>query len=77
MNTKGGGTPCRRAFLLIFIFGEVKKMLYSIPKAAKTLGLDRQTVVRAIEKGQIKAVEIGARRLIPQKEIKRLTDEES
>ncbi len=52
-------------------------MLYSIPKAAKTLGLDRQTVVRAIEKGQIKAVEIGARRLIPQKEIKRLTDEES
>lgn len=51
-------------------------MFYSITKAAKTLGLDRGTIVRAIEKGQIKTVEIGARRLIPQKEIKRLTNEE-
>lgn len=50
-------------------------MFFSITKAAKVLGLDRGTVVRAIEKGQIKTVEIGARRLIPQKEIERLTGE--
>lgn len=51
-------------------------MLYSVPKAAKELGLDRQTVVKAIGKGQIRAVEIGSRLLIPQKEIERLLADE-
>jgi len=47
-------------------------MLYSIPKAAKTLGLDRQTVIKAVAKGQIRAVEIGSRKLIPKREVERL-----
>lgn len=48
-------------------------MFYSITKAAKVLGLDRGTVNRAVKQGQIKTVEIGKRKLIPQKEIERLT----
>jgi len=47
-------------------------MLYSVPKAAKELGLDRQTVIKAIEKRQIRAVEIGSRKLIPKREVERL-----
>jgi len=59
-------------FSFIFIFGGGEKMLYSVPKAAKELGLDRQTVIKAIEKGQIRAVEISNRKLIPKREVERL-----
>jgi len=47
-------------------------MFYSIAKAARVLGLDRQTVIKAIEKGQIGAIELGSRKWIPKKEIERL-----
>ena len=58
--------------LLYFYFWGGEKMLYSVPKAAKELGLDRQTVIKAIEKGQIRAVEISNRKLIPKREVERL-----
>lgn len=48
-------------------------MFYSVAKAARVLGLDRQTVIKAIERGQIGAIELGSRKLIPKKEIERVT----
>jgi len=51
-------------------------VLFSVAKTARVLGVDRQTVVKAIGKGQIRAVEIGSRLLIPQKEIERLLADE-
>jgi len=72
---KKGGVHAKNlgvALLLYFYFWGGEKMLYSVPKAAKELGLDRQTVIKAIEKGQIRAVEISNRKLIPKREVERL-----
>jgi len=48
--------------------------LYSIAKASKVMGIDRGTINKAIEKGQIKAVEVGKRKWISEKELERLTE---
>ncbi len=72
-NIGGGGRAYRRELSSSFYFRGWCVMFYSIAKAARVLGLDRQTVIKAIEKGQIGAIELGSRKLIPKKEIERLT----
>ena len=52
-------------------------MLFSIAKTARALGVDRHTVIKAIEKGQIDAIELGSRKWIPKREIERLTHEKA
>ncbi len=52
-------------------------MFYSIAKAARVLGLDRHTVIKAIEKGQIGAIELGSRKLILKREIEKLIHEKA
>ena len=70
-NTKGGDRAYRRMSSPYFFRG-VKGVLFSIAKTARALGVDRHTVIKAIEKGQIDAIELGSRKWIPKKEIERL-----
>lgn len=59
------------------MFGPMKPqhdmaLLMPLPVAAKKLGVDVRTLRLAIERGQIPAVEIGRRKLVPRKALSRL-----
>ena len=45
---------------------------HSIGKAAKILGIGRDTCMRAVESGQIPSIRIGKRRFIPDQVLKSL-----
>lgn len=48
----------------------------TLPKAADVIGVDVRRVRDAVERGQLRAVRIGARLMIPRKLIERLVDAE-
>jgi excisionase family DNA binding protein len=48
----------------------------SLPRAADVIGVDVRRVRDAVERGQIRAVRIGARLMIPRKALERLTEAE-
>jgi excisionase family DNA binding protein len=48
----------------------------SLPKAAEQIGVDVRRVRDAVERGQLRAVRIGARLMIPRKAIERLVEAE-
>jgi excisionase family DNA binding protein len=52
-------------------------LLLSVPHAAKSLGVGARTLRSAIEDGQVHAIQIGQRQLIPRKEIERLASQRS
>ena len=51
----------------------VKALAVSVPDAAKMLGIGRNTGYEAVKRGDIRAVKIGGRIVVPLSEIKRLT----
>ena len=55
--------------------GDTTMQFLSLPKAADVIGVDVRRVRDAVERGQIRAVRIGARLMIPRKVIERLADE--
>jgi excisionase family DNA binding protein len=48
----------------------------SLPAAADVIGVDVRRVRDAVERGQLRAVRIGARLMIPRKAIERLVEAE-
>lgn len=42
-----------------------KRRAFSIPEAARMLGISRATVYRMLKEGQIQTIKIGSRRLVP------------
>ena len=48
----------------------------SLPKAADVIGVDVRRIRDAVERGQLRAVRIGARLMIPRKAIERLVETE-
>jgi excisionase family DNA binding protein len=48
----------------------------SLPKAADEIGVDVRRVRDAVERGQLRAVRIGARLMIPRRAIERLVEAE-
>ena len=49
-----------------------ERLLFSIPEAAKMLGVSRSLAYQAINAGRIRTVLIGTRRLVPKSELLRL-----
>ena len=49
--------------------------LHGISEVAKTLGVSNYTIRRLIDAGEIKAVNIGTRRLVPTSEVERVARE--
>lgn len=55
---------------------EIKKLrLFSIQRCARTLGVGRDTVKRWMDEGRIRFIKDGKRRLIPQVELVRFSEE--
>lgn len=50
----------------------MNKLVFSIEEAAKVLGIHRNSVYRAVARGEIMAVRVGSRVLIPRAEFERL-----
>jgi hypothetical protein len=50
-----------------------RSKLVSIPRAAVMLGVCERTVIKAIERREIRVTELLSRRYIPRSEIERLT----
>ena len=48
------------------------RQTYSIPDAARILGVNRNTAYEAAKRGDIRAIHIGGRILVPKPEIDRL-----
>ncbi|MGA6973801.1 MAG: helix-turn-helix domain-containing protein [Candidatus Binatus sp.] len=46
----------------------------SLPKAAHVIGVDVRRIRDAVERGQVRAVRIGSRLMIPRKAIERLVE---
>lgn len=53
----------------------MEKLAYSKAETAKLLGLHENSVTNAIRRGEIRAVRLGARVLIPRTELARLLGE--
>lgn len=53
----------------------IKKEYYSIAEVAEMLGFSQDTIRRAIDKSEIKAIKILNRWRIPTEEVQRLTTE--
>jgi excisionase family DNA binding protein len=51
------------------------KLGYSIPAAARELGLSESTVRRACDRGEIRVVQLGGARRVPPAEVRRIKDE--
>jgi len=49
-----------------------ERATYSVPEAARVLGVSRNTAYEAIKAGQIPALRIGRRIVVPRQEIDRL-----
>ena len=49
-----------------------KKVAFGVDEVASLLGLHKNSVYRAIWKGEIRAVKLGARLLVPRSELERL-----
>lgn len=49
----------------------MERLLHTIPDAAEMLGVGRSTLYNLISAGEIKAVKVGRRTLIPQGELER------
>ena len=56
---------------------ETSKATVSVQKLAKDLGVSDYSIYRAVEQGQIQALHIGRRVLIPKAEYRRLTEPQS
>jgi excisionase family DNA binding protein len=50
----------------------LERMTYSVPDAARILGVGRNTAYEAVRNGDIRAVRIGGRVLVSKPEIERL-----
>lgn len=48
---------------------DVEHLVYSIPDAAKLLGIDKRAMYRLVERGDFAYVSIGARKMIPRRVI--------
>ena len=55
--------------------GDTTMQFLSLPKAADVIGVDVRRVRDAVERGQIRAVRIGARLMISRAAIERLVEE--
>lgn len=53
---------------------EKHPLTYDVPTAAKLLGVSRSTAYEAVRRGQIPAIRIGTRLLIPQTALHSLLD---
>lgn len=50
-------------------------LAHAIPTACRRLGVGRTMLYELIKRGELRAVKIGGRRLIPESELKRLLSE--
>ena len=54
---------------------EVEPLTYSVETAARLLGIGRNSAFEAIRQGQLPAVRIGRRLLVPRRAIEKMLDE--
>ena len=55
---------------------EVERLTFSIAEAATAAGISRATVYRLIDRGELRTVKLGDRRLVPRVELERLCNAE-
>ena len=55
----------------------MEKQTYSVPEAAKILGLNRNTGYEAVKRGEIPVIKIGKRLLVPKPALDRLLQQGS
>ena len=52
----------------------IERLTYSVPEAARVLGLSRMAAYQAVSEGTIPAIRIGRRILVPRRALERLLE---
>ena len=52
----------------------MERATYSVPEAAKRLGVGRGTAYEAVRKGQIPSIQVGGRILVPREALEKMLE---